>query len=219
MPAPLSIKPWVERGLVRLGDWEWWLKVHWEFRETQGFWWRGISALSQCPLHCWSLIGLPFLGRIFCIGSFPWNWSSSLCSNCTALASFLISNKFYWMNKKEWTTNALDVYLRCQTISCWNYKRNSKIVEKENSLVAEIQSNKARRNCNLRSRMSRLQSSKPLEFQSLHKHHIRQCGIVFQILTLQNLPNLTCQQANRSNTLLGMTHWTPNMENTKDHKS
>lgn len=70
-----------------------------------------------------------------------------------------------------------------------------------------------------RSRKERSHPSKLRAFRTFQKHHIKQWGTAFQILTFRYLPTLPCQQAIISRTLFGITHCTPNTPNTIAHKS
>ncbi len=90
---------------------------------------------------------------------------------------------------------------------------------KLNKPMADILSNNVLNKRSFMSKMLLSQPSKVLAFLSRHKYHITQRGIALQITRFRCCPNLPCQQANKSTTLLGITHWIPNKLNTISHKS
>ena len=60
---------------------------------------------------------------------------------------------------------------------------------------------------------------KHLAFLLLQIHHIKQCSTSLQKSILRCLLNLPCQDSNNSITLWGITQWSPNKQNSKDHSS
>ena len=60
---------------------------------------------------------------------------------------------------------------------------------------------------------------KVLAFRSHQRHHMRQCGIIFQILPALDLSKLLFQQVRRSTTSQGITQWTPNKIKIKFHSA
>ena len=62
-------------------------------------------------------------------------------------------------------------------------------------------------------------SSKLLKFRSLHRHHMRQWGITFQIKELCCLPKPTCQQSTNILTWQGITQDTPKEDRIESHSS
>ncbi len=90
---------------------------------------------------------------------------------------------------------------------------------KENKQVAIIQSNKVQRSWNFSANTFCSQSSKVRVFLSHQRHHIKQCGMAFQISTCLWRPNLPCQHAYRSITRLGITQLIPNRLKTAAHNS
>ena len=67
------------------------------------------------------------------------------------------------------------------------------------------------------SNKDRSHPSKHLALLSLQIHHIKQCGTSLQKKILQCRLNLPCQDSNNSTTLRGITQWSSNKQNTKDH--
>ena len=81
------------------------------------------------------------------------------------------------------------------------------------------QSNKVWKKNSLSSEVDLAESSKWREFRSLQRHQIKQWGIIFQIKIDSCLPLFPNQLQNRSSTDWGITHWTPNIPNTRVQRS
>ena len=89
--------------------------------------------------------------------------------------------------------------------------------EKERKPNTITQSRRVLRKKSLRSETNLSKCSKLL--LSCQMHHIKQWGTAIQIAKFRCLPNFSCQQANNSTTIFGITQWMPNKVNTIDHKS
>ena len=72
---------------------------------------------------------------------------------------------------------------------------------------------------NLSSGVVLVESSKWWELRSLQRHQIKQWGIIFQIKIELCLPLFPNKLQKRSSTVWGITHWTPNIPNTRDQRS
>ena len=72
---------------------------------------------------------------------------------------------------------------------------------------------------NLSSVVVRSESLKCLAFLSLHKHQTRQWGTIFQTRRELWRPSCPSQPLKSSSTVQGITHWIPNMLNTKAQRS
>ena len=117
------------------------------------------------------------------------------------LLFFWISNKFYW-RKAKYTRRILGGRMQFQKRQ---ESRNSSKLEKRNNHVANIQSNKVRKNNSFSSGTFCSHPSKVRALCYRHKNHIKQWGIALQIITFWCRPYFSCQQSNRSITLLGIT--------------
>jgi hypothetical protein len=85
--------------------------------------------------------------------------------------------------------------------------------------VAFNHSIRVRKNNNFKAGELISKSSKLLKFRSLQRHHMRQCGIAFQIKELRCLPKPPCQQSTNTLTWQGITHDTPKEDRTESHSS
>ena len=134
---------------------------------------------------------------ILTFSSFLPSMEKTLLSVSWLLFFSWINNEFYWWRESPKYTRCILGKRNNQALKEQESK-NSKKVEKENNPVASIQSNKVQRNCSFKSMILRSHPSKLLALHTLHKHHIRQWGIAFQITEFWWQPNLPCQQANKS---------------------
>ena len=80
----------------------------------------------------------------------------------------------------------------------------------ESKWEAFNQSSRVCRNWNLIARIDFSTPLKVLSFCSRQRHHMRQCGIIFQIFLALDLPRLPFQQLIRSITSRGITQKIPN---------
>ena len=75
------------------------------------------------------------------------------------------------------------------------------------------------RKWNLRAGIVLSFSLKVLSLRSCQRHHMRQCGTIFQILPASEFPRIPFQQLRRSTTSRGITQFLPKMTRTIDHNS
>ena len=101
-----------------------------------------------------------------------------------------------------------------------NYNDQVKQEGKDNNSVTKPHSKQGEcKKKDLISSKDCLHPSKHVAFLSLQIHHIKQCGTSLQKSILRCCLKLICQDSNNSITFCGITQWSPNKHNTKDHIS
>ena len=125
--------------------------------------------------------------------------------------SFLIGNEKNLLRKKQPTR----VYWGCTIgakIKNQNFNDQVKQEEKNKNNATKPHSKQVEH-----ARSAHIPQS--IQHSSLQIHHIKQWDTSLQKIILRCCPNLPCQDSNTSSTLSGITQWSPNKQNIKDHNS
>ena len=133
---------------------------------------------------------------------------------------FFIGNEKKFIKKKLACPSSLEMYCGGKNQEPklqWSSKARREKQEKCDKATLQIR--RVCKNKDLISNKDHPHPSKHPVFLSLQIHHIKQCGTSLQKTVLRCHPNLPCQDSNSWITSCGITQWSPNKQNTKDHSS